>query len=357
MNLRQSYQQQLANAQIVADPEQEAALALLDVCRQALIKRQSWWDRFMSCFQKKYPVKGLYMVGSVGVGKTKLMDMFYQSLPFDNKLRVHFHAFMAWAHEELKIQQGKKNPLKQLAKRLSSQTCVLCFDEFFVKDITNAMLLSGLLTALFNEGICLITTSNIPPEHLYEGGLQRMQFLPAIKLIQQHTQTFSFSSAHDYRQTQQSLANIFFTPIEEKTDTHMQTWFSKLTQGKTPTPKTIRIEQRDIAVLAQTDRIFWFDFQALCSIPRCQRDYLAIAALADVLLISAIPQIPAKRHDWIINFIALVDVCYDKKIPLILQSEVPVAELYPTGIARFDFLRTQSRLIEMQGTNFSDFHF
>lgn len=346
------YQQLLDKEQILVDQQQQAAVSQLDLIFHHLVERhqrsQYGFFRWVNKLKKKPPVMGLYLWGGVGIGKTFLMDIFYRCLPFPQKQRLHFHRFMAFIHDELKTLEGQKNPLKTIAKRISAKTELLCFDEFFVKDIADAMLLGGLLQALFDAGVCLIATSNLPPEKLYERGLQREQFLPAIAALKQNLTIIAFTENTDYRRQSSHKSGIYFSSDTEETTEKMEKTFNARITENTIITGPVMILGREILAIKHADRTIWFNFKALCSIPRCQRDYLQLAKDYDTIFVSHITPMLPEHHDLICNFIAFIDVCYDANITLILQAETPIDALYTKGRQQFDFLRTQSRLYEMQ---------
>ncbi|MEH6559060.1 MAG: cell division protein ZapE [Oceanicoccus sp.] len=300
------------------------------------------------------PVKGLYFWGGVGRGKTYLMDAFYDSLPFEQKMRVHFHRFMQRVHRELKILGGEKNPLNLIAEKLAGETRVICFDEFFVSDITDAMILGGLFEQLFERGVTLVATSNIVPDGLYRDGLQRSRFLPAIALINRHTEVVNVDGGIDYRLRALEQAELYHYPLDDDADKSLERSFTSLN----PDVEHIRcnqpldVEGRSIVALCVSDDVAWFDFKELCDGPRSQNDYIELAREFHAVLISNIPQMSAPKDDQARRFINLVDEFYDRNVKLVLSAEVSLGQLYVGTKLGFEFERTQSRLLEMQSHDY-----
>ena len=302
--------------------------------------------------------RGLYFWGGVGRGKTYLMDMFYDSLPFDDKLRVHFHRFMRRVHRELKDLQGHSDPLQKVADNIAAQARVLCFDEFFVSDITDAMILAGMLAALFERGVTLVATSNIEPSGLYRDGLQRARFLPAIALLEQHTEVINIDGGVDYRLRALEQAELYHWPLDAAADESLMHSFQQLVpeRGKPfvclEHDVPIDIEGREIIARYAADDVAWFDFRSLCDGPRSQNDYIEIAREFHAVLISDVPQLGAHNEDMARRFINLVDEFYDHNIKLVLSAEVALEQLYSQGRLSFEFQRTRSRLQEMQSHDY-----
>ena len=293
-------------------------------------------------------VKGLYFWGGVGRGKTFLMDCFYECLPGERKLRIHFHRFMRRVHNDLKALQGKSDPLKIIGRRLANEVDVICFDEFFVTDITDAMILAGVLEAIFKEGVILVATSNIPPEGLYENGLQRERFLPAIALLQQHQQIFNLDGGVDYRLRALERAEIYHFPLDEAAKKSMEQCFNALAPEPGTDSESIEIEGRMIKTVRCADGVLWCEFDALCDGPRSQNDYIELARIFGSVLIGNVPQFAGKNDDQARRFINLVDEFYDRNVKLILSASADIEGLYVKGKLEFEFQRTKSRLLEMQ---------
>ena len=346
------YQQQIASGEFQANPLQQQAIIYLQRIYDELINpqnrpRKKWL--FKKSQQK--PVKGVYLWGGVGIGKTWLMDTFYYCLP-EPKLRLHFHRFMQLVHQQLQTLQGETDPLKKIAKQFAKQTSIICLDEFLVHDITDAMILANLLDALFTENITLVTTANVAPDNLYHNGLQRGRFLPAISLLKKHLETVHLTSQTDYRLRTLEQAGTYFFPLNEHATKCMQTAFRKFTHDSEIISKPLEINNREIMTLGYSSDIVWFDFNTICNVPRSQLDYLEIAKYFSTVLISNVPQIKIEQDNIARYLINLVDVCYDTHVKLIISAEVAIDELYPTGRLSFEFKRTRSRLLEMQSLDY-----
>ncbi|UTJ47919.1 cell division protein ZapE [Atlantibacter subterranea] len=298
------------------------------------------------------PVRGLYMWGGVGRGKTWLMDMFYQSLPGERKQRLHFHRFMLHVHEELGQLQGQTDPLDIIADRFKAKTDVLCFDEFFVSDITDAMLLGGLMKALFNRGITLVATSNIPPDELYRNGLQRARFLPAIEAIKQYCDVMNVDAGIDYRLRTLTQAHLWLTPLNDETRQQMDTLWRALAGGTRANAPTLEINHRPLATLGVENQTLAVSFETLCVEARSQHDYIELSRqfhtvmLHDVAVMTPLMESEARR------FIALVDEFYERHVKLVVSAAAPMFEIYRGERLKFEFQRCLSRLQEMQSEEY-----
>lgn len=279
------------------------------------------------------PVKGLYFWGGVGRGKTYLVDTFFESLPFEQKVRTHFHRFMKRVHEELKTLKGEKNPLTIIGKRFADEARVICFDEFFVSDITDAMILATLLEELFKNGVSLVATSNIVPDGLYKDGLQRARFLPAIALLKEHTEIVNVDSGVDYRLRALEQAELFHWPLSEQVEEEMARSFKALTPdcAKAQRDEALMIENREIRARLTCDDVAWFEFRELCDGPRSQNDYIELAKIFHAVLISNVEQMGVTKDDMARRFINLVDEFYDRSVKLIISAEVELKDLYSGG--------------------------
>jgi cell division protein ZapE len=360
------YQQAIQSGRWRPDPAQAAVMEHLQRIYTEIFQSNhspSWMPAWIQKIFKISPssssIQGLYLWGGVGVGKTGLMDMFFQSLPTQKKLRLHFHRFMRQVHQELTILQGQPNPLKIVAAHFAQQARVLCFDEFIVNDITDAMLLGQLLEALFEQGVILIATSNTPPDELYRNGLQRQRFLPAIDLIKQYTHVFNLHSTTDYRLRTLESAGVYFCPLDSHAEQAMKAQFELLaprefwsTEGEIDEKSVLIIEGRPILTVCYTEDIAWFKFEQLCQVPRSQLDYLEIASSFSTVFLSHIPQIPPDADHLISYLINLVDIFYDARVKLIISAAVPVQDIYTEGHFEFEFQRTCSRLLEMQSRHY-----
>jgi cell division protein ZapE len=346
------YQEQCTKGVIFEDPQQLNALEHLQRIYYEVMAEHAKRTGLFSFLHQNRLIQGLYLWGGVGIGKTFLMDCFYHCLPFPQKMRMHFHQFMQLVHQELKKHQGEKDPLEAIAKQLAKQTMLVCFDEFFVSDITDAMLLGRLFKSLFLQKVCLITTSNVPPDELYKNGLQREQFLPAIEMLKQNTQVVHIPTKVDYRLRHLKEAGVFYTPLDDAARANMEKSFTLLAGSNKITKGHIIILGREIKIKKQAGSIVWFEFADICTVPRSQNDYLAIAKQYTTVFISDIPIIPPAAKDMISLFISMVDVFYDARVRLVISAAEPVAELYSRGYMILEYSRTHSRLLEMQSTDY-----
>jgi len=299
-------------------------------------------------------VPGLYFWGGVGRGKTYLMDSFFESLPFQRKLRMHFHRFMLRVHRELRRHKGQRNPLRLVADGLADEARVLCFDEFFVSDIGDAMILAGLLEALFDRGVTLVATSNIQPDRLYENGLQRQRFLPAIELVKRHCEVLNVDGGIDYRLRSLSAAPLYHSPLGEAAESRLMEVFRSLVPSLEEIRKgvVLEVEGREIAARYVAEDVAWFDFKALCAGPRSQNDYIELAREFHAVLLGGVPVLDAGHDDQARRFINLVDEFYDRNVKLALSAAAPLDALYTGTRLGFEFERTRSRLREMQSHDY-----
>ena len=300
---------------------------------------------------KHTPVRGLYMWGGVGRGKTWLMDLFYQSLPGERKQRLHFHRFMLRVHEELTALQGQTDPLEIIADRFKAETDVLCFDEFFVSDITDAMLLGGLMKALFARGITLVATSNIPPDELYRNGLQRARFLPAIDAIKQHCDVMNVDAGVDYRLRTLTQAHLWLSPLNDETRAQMDKLWLALAGAKRENSPTLEINHRPLATMGVENQTLAVSFTTLCVDARSQHDYIALSRLFHTVMLFDVPVMTRLMESEARRFIALVDEFYERHVKLVVSAEVPLYEIYQGDRLKFEFQRCLSRLQEMQSVS------
>lgn len=342
------YEALLASGEFRPDSEQRKAVEAFEALYQRLQEQppRRWWRP-----GKTDPVKGLYLWGGVGRGKTKLMDLFYESLPFDQKLRVHFHRFMARVHEELRQRSQEADPLPDIARGWANQFRVLCFDEFFVSDIADAMLLSGILRSLFDRGVTLVATSNIPPPELYKGGLQRARFLPAIEMIQRHTQVMAIGGDTDFRLRLLQRSALYAHPNDETAEQLLADCFERIS-ADCDLSRLLRVNERDLLARRRGDGVVWFEFSELCERPRSTLDYIEIARAFNTVLLSNVPAMTVDTPDSARRFINLVDEFYDRNVKLIISAEVPIDRLYSGDRLAFEFDRTRSRLTEMQSVDY-----
>jgi len=353
---QQKYQQDILTADFSEDPCQLQAVEMLDDLFQRLIlanKPKSLIQRVGDLFKsKKEPVKGIYFWGGVGRGKTYLMDMFYDLLPIKNKMRLHFHRFMHQTHEQLTEFKGQQDPLLLIADELAEQTRVICFDEFFVKDITDAMILGGLFEALFDRGVSLVATSNISPERLYWNGLQRERFIPAIKLIEKHCDIMNLDNGIDYRLRTLEQADIFHCPHDDAAIENLNRSFNQLATEEMPKESIIEIEHRPIQTVRCAEGVVWFSFVDICESARSQTDYIEISRCYQTVMVSEIPQLDSKDDAATRRFISLVDEFYERHVNLMITAAVELEELYIGQQLAFEFKRTLSRLQEMQSHDY-----
>lgn len=337
--------------------QQQAVQELQRVCNELVLryeqaKRRGVFGRFASRRQMT-PVKGLYFWGGVGRGKTYLMDLFFEHIPFRRKMRVHFHRFMQRVHRELKTLSGEANPLDKVASRIAQEAVVICFDEFFVTDITDAMILGNLFKALFDHGVTLVATSNIIPDRLYEKGLQRERFLPAIAMLKQNCDVLNVDSGIDYRLRFLEKAELFHCPLDAEAELTLKNSFENLTTGlSVERNATLNINNRAISARARAGGVLWCDYSALCEGARSQNDYIEIARAFHTVLLSNVPVMGEQDDNAARRFINLIDEFYDRHVKMIITAEAPSDHLYAGGRLNFEFQRTKSRLTEMQSKQY-----
>ena len=353
------YQEDLKREDFHYDPAQEEAVQALQDLFERLVNNPSAPESagLFGLFKKKKPAKveqGLYFWGGVGRGKTYLMDTFFDCLPMEKKMRLHFHRFMQMVHQELRKLKDVKNPLEIVGKQISDKAQVLCFDEFFVTDITDAMILAGLLDELFKNGTSLVATSNIEPDGLYKNGLQRARFLPAIALVKENTKVMNVDGGIDYRLRTLKQAKLYHFPLDEQADQELNNRFMSLITDASHIKEggVVEIEGREIPLLRSCEDMAWFDIKALCDGPRSQVDYIEIARLYTTVIISNLPQMDASRDDLARRFINLVDEFYDRHVKVIFSAEVAIPDIYQGTRLKFEYDRTISRLLEMQSEEY-----
>jgi len=298
---------------------------------------------------------GLYLYGSVGTGKTFLMDLFYDEVPESKKGRFHFHHFMQQIDAQLRRLQGQANPLQYLARQMGKSLRLLCLDEFLVYDVAQAMILAELLQALFAEGIVLVTTSNTKPDDLYLNGVQRERFLPAIALIQAHCNIVQVTHLRDYRLAREQDLEMYMFPLTSEIQDRFAQQFAQL-EPEADCHGTMLIQNREIPFVQCKDNVVWFKFAEICNLPRSQLDYLEIADRFRTVFISDVPCLSESSVVFVILFIQLVDVFYDRGIRLVLSAEVGLEALYPKGEMLGEFKRILSRLEEMQSLDYRRRH-
>ena len=354
------YQADLQKSNFFADASQAQAIQYLQRLFDDLEKRPAPVSTQTSMFSRLFKretvqpekIKGLYFYGGVGRGKTYLMDLFFNSLKTERKSRLHFHHFMLRVHKELTLLAGQKNPLVKIAKKFASETDLICFDEFFVDDITDAMILAGMFEALFAEGVVLVATSNIHPTDLYKNGLQRARFLPAIALIESHCEIYNLDGGKDYRLDRLSEAEIYHSPLDDEAESLMARTFENLANGEKSFNKTLMINGREIQAKAYSLDTLLIDCDSLCDGPRAVSDYIELAIVYRTILLTNVPQMNPQKNDMARRFIAMVDEFYNHHVVLIISAEVDVYSLYAGHKLAFEFQRCISRLLEMQSTEY-----
>ena len=352
MTVDQVYQAELAKRGYTSDPAQFRAVHALDRCARDWtgFKEQRSNSLKKLIFHPEVP-RGVYLYGGVGRGKSFLMDCFYSAVPIRRKTRLHFHEFMREVHRELADLQGTVNPLDELGKRMARRFKLICFDEFHVADITDAMILHRLLAALFDNGVGFVTTSNFKPDDLYPDGLHRDRILPAIALLNEKLEVVNVDNGTDYRRRTMEQVELYHMPLGPEADAVMTSAFERLAETQEEDP-VLRIETRQIRAHRRAGGLVWFDFKTLCGGPRSQNDYLEIATQFHTVLLSDVPQLPVRMASEARRFTWLVDVLYDRRVKLIISAAVAPDELYLEGPLVHEFPRTVSRLKEMQGAEF-----
>jgi len=356
LNIRDAYEQSLQLLRHSRDPAQERIVELLADLQQRIAELRPSTHGLARLVSRVRPdrrhVPGLYLWGGVGRGKTFLMDLFFETLDFESKRRVHFHRFMKDVHLRLGALSDVRDPLDTVAGDLAANARVLCFDEFFVSDIGDAMILGRLLDGLFSRGVTLVATSNTPPVDLYRGGLQRERFVPAIDALERHTRVVEIEGDTDYRLRLLRHAGTYLTPDDPAAREQLLAVFRDSASSRIEDGTTIEINGRDIAVQRCAKGIAWFEFVDICDGPRSQADYIEIARWYPTIIVSGVPQLDATREDQARRFIALVDEFYDRRVKLILSAEQPPPLLYRGKRLGFEFERTVSRLLEMQSREY-----
>lgn len=352
MSVKEAYEAELKVRGYTADPAQLRAVEALERCASDWAaykaKRSNALKKLIN--RPEIP-KGVYMFGGVGRGKSFLMDCFFNAVPLKRKTRLHFHEFMREVHHELVNLQGTVNPLDELGKRMSKRYRLICFDEFHVADITDAMILHRLLNALFDNGVGFVTTSNFKPDDLYPGGLHRDRILPAIALLNAKLEVLNVDNGTDYRRRTLEDAKLYHVPNGPVADAAMTATFNALAEQHYEDP-LLHIESRQIGAVRKAGGVVWFDFKTLCGGPRSQNDYLEIASRFHTVFLSGVPHMPVRMASEARRFTWLVDVLYDRRVKLIMSADVAPEQLYTEGPMSHEFPRTVSRLTEMQSKEF-----
>lgn len=351
------YNAALESAELTPDEEQHKVVCLLQSIYEELIAtplpsatKQGLFSRLLRSKSKPVPkVQGLYLWGGVGRGKTLLTDMFVDCIPFTQKRRLHFHRFMKNIHDELKLHKGEEDPLLLIAEKWIGQARLLVLDEMHVNDITDAMLLGKLLSALFDKGLTLVTTSNVHPDDLYRDGLQRDRFIPAIEQIKKHTNVYEMPGMVDFRLRLLESANTYLLNSSADVDSELQAHFDKLCgNAATVSTSPMNINQRDLPVIKKGDGVIWFEFDTLCNTPRSTHDYIEIATLFHTVIISNVEVLNENRNDSARRWVNLIDELYDRGVNVIISAQAMPEELYTGERLAFEYARAASRLREMQ---------
>lgn len=354
MNVREYYQQALGERGFSADQAQEAAIdRLQQFYDDWVIYKQARSSPLRKLFRRPDIPRGVYMWGGVGRGKSFLMDAFYATVPLKRKGRLHFHEFMRGVHRQLDEVKGRQDPLDEVARRISKRYRLICFDEFHVSDVADAMIPYRLLLKLFENGTSFVMTSNYEPSTLYPDGLHRDRILPAIKLIQERLDVVNVDTGVDYRRRALEQVKMYLTPLNTKTREALQEAFDRLADTA-PQKPVLTVEHRQLKAVALAGSVVWFDFDTMCGGPRSQNDYLELASRFQTVILSDVPRMDARQASEARRFTWLVDVFYDHKVKLLISAECEPEALYTEGPMSNEFHRTVSRLLEMQSREYLD---
>lgn len=352
MNVREYYLQSLAEKGYQADAAQMAAIDRLQQFYDDWVTyKQARSSPLRKLFKRPAIPRGVYMWGGVGRGKSFLMDAFYQTVPLKRKARLHFHEFMQGVHRELEQVKGQSDPLDAVALKIAKRYRLICFDEFHVSDIADAMILYRLLLKLFEHGVSFVMTSNYEPSTLYPDGLHRDRILPAIKLIQDRMDVMNVDTGVDYRRRSLEQVRMYLTPLSEQTRQELQVAFDHLSDGA-PREPVLTVQNRELHAVALSGSVVWFDFDTLCGGPRSQNDYLELASRFHTVILSDVPRMKASQSSEARRFTWLIDVFYDHKVKLIMSAECEAEQLYTEGQMANEFHRTVSRILEMQSKEY-----
>ncbi len=351
MTIKDHYQQLLASGNLVEDPAQGRVVERLDDLQRRLLEQAGWSSRirrWLSAGEQVAFTKGIYLWGGVGRGKTLLMDLFFSSLPGETKRRIHFHRMMSGVHRRLRQIENCEDPLDMVADDIARESSVLCFDEFFISDIGDAMILGRLLDGLFQRGVTLVATSNSSPRDLYRDGLQRQKFIPAIEALETFTEVVEIGGEVDYRLRLFQEAGTYLAPPGAEADRKLEHYFEEIATGDRQENAELSVLGRPILARRCAKGIAWFEFEELCEGPRSQEDYIEIARWYPTVIVSNVPTLDRERENAARRFIALVDEFYDRRVKLLLSASAAAGELYQGERLGFEFDRTASRLVEMQ---------
>ncbi len=346
------YQHTLTERGYTADAAQLRAVQALQRCQDEWADYKARRANAVTKLLVRPPIpRGVYMHGGVGRGKSFLMDCFFQAVPLTRKTRLHFHEFMREVHRELQELKGIADPLEELGKRMARKFRLICFDEFHVSDVTDAMILHRLLDALFRNRVSIVTTSNFHPDELYPNGLHRDRILPAIELLKDKLEVLSVDAGVDYRQRSLEQADLYHCPLNDAAEAALTALFESLAEARDDERK-LSIENRVLWARRRAGGVVWFDFATLCGGPRSQNDYLEIASQFHTVILSEVPEMPVRLASEARRFTWLVDVLYDRRVKLIISAAVPAEQLYTEGPLANEFPRTVSRLIEMRSADY-----
>ena len=348
------WQTLIDSARLQEDDRQRLAVERLqDLFERLLAPRPRMFTRLRRRGDRAQ-VKGIYLHGAVGRGKTMLMDLFADSLREAGIAvdRLHFHRFMDQTHQRLKALEGRRDPLKHIASETVAQYRVLCFDEFHVSDIGDAMVLGELLKALFERGLTMVATSNTAPEMLYAEGLQRARFLPAIEAIETHCEVFKLDAEEDYRLRELIRHPTWLAPQSAQSLDELADEFRALATGESVSSAPLKIRGRDIRPLKRAGSVAWFDFDTLCRGHRSSNDYIDLSRRFSTLIVQDVPDLDDTDSNAVRRFIHLVDECYDRSVKLIIAAAAPIVDIYQGRSLAQPFERTVSRLIEMQSRDY-----
>jgi cell division protein ZapE len=345
--LRQVIEGRARDLGYLLDPAQHETIKRLTDLASELESSQDKPSLFSRIFSNRKVLKGMYLWGGVGRGKTFLMDLFYENIKYQHKRRVHFHRLMQEVHHLLRDLQGQENPLKIVGRDIASRATLICLDEFHVSDIGDAMIMRNLLESLFDEGVVIVTTANWAPDRLYEHGLQRVQFMPTIDLIKSKMNVVNLDAGEDYRLVSLEKAGVFFEGVDAETKRMVTQLFDSLAQEK-QTGLSIELQRRSVAVRMRSLETVWFDFQAICDGPRGKDDYIELSKQFHTVFISRIPKFNKDNDNARRRFTWLVDEFYDRRVNLVLDSAFPLGHLFQEALGGTEKDRTESRIIEMQ---------
>jgi cell division protein ZapE len=352
VSVRLLYHAALAERDYQSDPAQLRAVAELERCENEWVGYKSRRSNPLTKLIARPPIpRGVYMHGGVGRGKSFLMDCFFNSVPLARKTRLHFHEFMREVHRELAELKGTVNPLHELGRRVARRHRLICFDEFHVADVTDAMILHRLLESLFEHRVGIVTTSNFRPDDLYPNGLHRDRILPAIELLKRQLEVVDVDNGTDYRRRTLEQVKLYHTPLGPEAEVEMARAFDRLAEARDESPE-LHIEHRVLHARRRAGGVVWFEFKELCGGPRSQNDYLELATQFHTILVSGVPQMTPRHASEARRFTWLVDVMYDRRVKLIMSAAVEPELLYAEGPLAHEFPRTVSRLSEMQSAEF-----